>query len=49
MEDQGHEQEESSHDGAEAPPPEATDMELVGRVSAEVGDEILGPPGALPE
>jgi quercetin dioxygenase-like cupin family protein len=30
-------------------PPEATDMELFLRVSAELGDEILGPPGALPE
>jgi quercetin dioxygenase-like cupin family protein len=34
--------------GGQAPPPEATDMDLVGRVSAGAGDEILGPPGSLP-
>ena len=27
---------------------ESSDMELVERISAEIGDEILGPPGALP-
>lgn len=27
---------------------EATDMELVERICTEIGDEILGPPGALP-
>jgi quercetin dioxygenase-like cupin family protein len=36
-------------DGSGVPPSAPTDMELLGRVSAEVGDEILGPPGALPE
>jgi quercetin dioxygenase-like cupin family protein len=30
-------------------PPAPTDMDLLKRVSAELGDEILGPPGALPE
>jgi quercetin dioxygenase-like cupin family protein len=36
-------------DGSGVPPSAPTDMELLRRVSAEVGDEILGPPGALPE
>jgi quercetin dioxygenase-like cupin family protein len=27
---------------------ESSDMELVERITAEIGDEILGPPGALP-
>ncbi|MEH1767167.1 cupin domain-containing protein [Nostoc sp.] len=27
---------------------EASDMELFDRISTEIGDEILGPPGALP-
>jgi quercetin dioxygenase-like cupin family protein len=35
-------------DGSGAPPSEPTDMDLLRRVSAEIGDEILGPPGALP-
>jgi mannose-6-phosphate isomerase-like protein (cupin superfamily) len=35
--------------GDGTPPPTSTDMELFLRVSAEVGDELLGPPGALPE
>ena len=35
--------------GGEAPPSATTDMELLGRVAAELGDEILGPPGALPD
>jgi quercetin dioxygenase-like cupin family protein len=30
------------------PPSTATDMEVFLRVSAEVGDELLGPPGTLP-
>jgi quercetin dioxygenase-like cupin family protein len=36
-------------DGSGAPPSAATDMDLLRRVSAELGDEILGPPGALPD
>jgi quercetin dioxygenase-like cupin family protein len=36
-------------EGGEVPPPTATDMDLLLRLSAELGDEILGPPGALPE
>ena len=36
-------------DGSGVPPAAPTDMELLQRVSAELGDEILGPPGALPE
>ena len=35
--------------GGEAPPSEETDMNLLQRISTELGDEILGPPGALPE
>jgi mannose-6-phosphate isomerase-like protein (cupin superfamily) len=35
-------------DGGGVPPSAPTDLELLRRVSAEVGDEILGPPGALP-
>jgi hypothetical protein len=31
------------------PPSAATDMDLFLRVSAELGDEILGSPGTLPE
>jgi quercetin dioxygenase-like cupin family protein len=31
----------------EAPTPTAADMDLLLRLSAELGDEILGPPGAL--
>ena len=36
-------------DGSGVPPSAPTDMDLLQRVSAELGDEILGPPGALPE
>ena len=36
-------------EGGEVPPSAATDMDLLLRISAEVGDEILGPPGALPD
>ena len=36
-------------EGRGAPPDEAPDMDLLQRVAAEVGDEILGPPGALPD
>jgi quercetin dioxygenase-like cupin family protein len=36
-------------EGDQAPPPLATDMDLLFRLSAELGDEILGPPGALPD
>jgi quercetin dioxygenase-like cupin family protein len=35
--------------GDETPPSTATEMELLLRVSAELGDEILGPPGAVQE
>jgi uncharacterized cupin superfamily protein len=35
--------------GSGVPPSMPTDMELLRRVSAELGDEILGPPGTLPE
>ena len=35
-------------EGDQAPPPTATDMDRLLRLSAELGDEILGPPGALP-
>ena len=35
-------------EGDQAPLPTATDMDRLLRLSAEVGDEILGPPGALP-
>ena len=34
--------------GDQPPSPTATDMDLLLRLSAELGDEILGPPGALP-
>ena len=34
-------------EGGEVPPP--TDMDLLLRVSAELGDEFLGPPGAMPD
>jgi quercetin dioxygenase-like cupin family protein len=36
-------------DGSGVPPSAPTDMDLLQRVSAELGDEILGPPGALPD
>jgi quercetin dioxygenase-like cupin family protein len=36
-------------DGSGVPPSAPTDMELFHRVAAELGDELLGPPGALPE
>ena len=36
-------------DGSGVPPSAPTDMDLFHRISAELGDEILGPPGALPE
>ena len=36
-------------DGNGVPPSAPTDMDLFHRVSAELGDELLGPPGALPE
>jgi len=29
------------------PPPEALDMALLERISAEIGDEVLGPPHRL--
>jgi quercetin dioxygenase-like cupin family protein len=35
--------------GGAPPQPTPADLERVNRVAAEVGDEILGPPGALPE
>ena len=34
-------------DGRDGPPSAGTDMDLLGRVAAELGDEFLGPPGAL--
>ncbi|MBV8558131.1 MAG: cupin domain-containing protein, partial [Planctomycetaceae bacterium] len=36
-------------EGGGAPPSVAPDMEHFLRVSAELGDELLGPPGALPD
>jgi carboxymethylenebutenolidase len=36
-------------EGGGVPPAAATDMDLFHRISAELGDEILGPPGALPD
>ena len=36
-------------DGSQVPPSTATEIDLLLRLSAEVGDEILGPPGALPD
>jgi quercetin dioxygenase-like cupin family protein len=36
-------------EGGVGPPSAASDMDLFLRVSAEVGDEILGPPGTLPD
>jgi quercetin dioxygenase-like cupin family protein len=36
-------------EGGGAPPSAASNMDLLLRVTAEVGDEILGPPGALPD
>jgi hypothetical protein len=35
--------------GAEPPELTPADLERANSVAAEVGDEILGPPGALPE
>jgi quercetin dioxygenase-like cupin family protein len=35
--------------GDGVPPSAAPDMDLFLRVSAELGDEVLGPPGALPD
>lgn len=35
--------------GDGVPPSSPPDMEAFLRVSAEIGDELLGPPGALPE
>jgi hypothetical protein len=35
--------------GGGAPPSAAPDMDLFLRVCAELGDEILGPPEALPD
>jgi mannose-6-phosphate isomerase-like protein (cupin superfamily) len=35
-------------DGSGVPPSTDVDMDLYQRVAAELGDEILGPPGALP-
>jgi quercetin dioxygenase-like cupin family protein len=34
--------------GQAPPPPDAFDMALFERISAEIGDELLGPPGTLP-
>ena len=36
-------------EGGGVPPSAAPDMDLFLRVCAELGDEILGPPGALPD
>jgi quercetin dioxygenase-like cupin family protein len=36
-------------EGGVAPPSAPPDMERFLRVSAELGDELLGPPGALPD
>ena len=36
-------------EGGGVPPSAAPDMDLFLRVSAELGDEILGPPGTLPD
>jgi hypothetical protein len=36
-------------DGSGVPPSRDVDMDHYLRVAAELGDEILGPPGALPE
>jgi quercetin dioxygenase-like cupin family protein len=36
-------------EGGKVPPSAATDMDRFLRISAELGDEILGPPGTLPE
>lgn len=35
-------------DAGVAPPPDALDMALFERISAEIGDEVLGPPGTRP-
>jgi hypothetical protein len=36
-------------DGSDVPPSAPTDMNLFHRISTEMGDELLGPPGALPD
>jgi carboxymethylenebutenolidase len=36
-------------DGSDVPPSAPTDMDLFHRISTELGDELLGPPGALPD
>lgn len=36
-------------EAGDAPPTTPPDMERILRVSAEIGDEVLGPPGALPD
>jgi quercetin dioxygenase-like cupin family protein len=36
-------------EGGGVPPPAAPDMGVFLRVCAELGDEVLGPPGALPD
>jgi quercetin dioxygenase-like cupin family protein len=36
-------------EGGGVPPSAAPDMDLFLRVCAELGDEVLGPPGALPD
>ena len=36
-------------EGRGAPPSAATDMDLLLRVATDLGDEFLGPPGALPD
>ena len=35
-------------DTGESPPEDSSDLDLFERISAEIGDEILGPPGMLP-
>ncbi len=39
----------TADDRSDVPPSAPTDMHLLHRVSAELGDELLGPPGALPD
>jgi quercetin dioxygenase-like cupin family protein len=39
----------SPDEGSGIPPSAATDMDVFLSVCAELGDEILGPPGALPD
>jgi quercetin dioxygenase-like cupin family protein len=41
--------EAGTQDDGSGAPSAATDIDLYRRVAAELGDEILGPPGALPE